>query len=86
MNLKDIENGTFKIEEYTFNKGQMNFIAATMFNYFRNFYEEYGLEEGSDMFQLFCQSVQDNFEETETDDINSVVELVDSYCREKEGK
>jgi len=83
MKLKDIEDGTFKIEEYTFNKGQMNFIVAAMFNYFADFYEDYGLEDGENMFQEFCQTVQDNFDETERDDINSVLELVETMVKKK---
>lgn len=83
MKLEDIENGTFQVEEYTFNKGQMNFIVSAMFNYFTDFYEEYGVEEGEDLFQDFCQQVQDKFDETERDDINSVLKLVETLIKEK---
>ena len=84
MNLQEIENGTFKAETYTFNKGEMKFIVCAMFNYFTDFYEEHGLEDGEDMFQDFCNMVQNQFEEVERDDINSVLKTVGRILQENE--
>lgn len=80
MTIEDIENGTFKPKEYTFNEGQMYFITSIAFNYFSEMYE-LGIEDGEELFNMFCNKVEKKFEEVEQGDIESVLSLIEELVK-----
>ena len=83
MTIEDIENGTFKPKEYTFNEGEMRFIVSIAFNYFSDMYADYGEEDGEELFQSFCNSVVEKFDETESGDVSRVLSLIEELVKEK---
>jgi hypothetical protein len=83
MTIEDIENGTFKPKEWTFNEGEMHFIVSIAFNYFSDMYADHGLEDGEECFQVFCNSVEEKFDETESGDIERVLNLIEELVEKR---
>ncbi len=83
MTIEDIENGTFIPKEYTFNEGEMHFIVSIAFNFFSDIYADYGEEDGEELFQSFCNSVVEKFDETESGDVSRVLSLIEELVKKR---
>ena len=82
MTIEDIDNRKFKTIERT-SKMDMKFMSWIAFNELSDMYADHGDEEGEELFQLFCNSVVEQFDETESGDVSRVLSLIEELVKKR---